>query len=106
MADWIIKYWLEALFGVVSLAFAASYRRLSKRLKKRQEAERSLKDGVLALLHDRLYQACSYYIAQGEIDTESLRNIEYIYNAYHELGGNGTGTTLYERVKALKINNN
>ncbi len=30
-------------------------------------------------------------------------NIEYLYRGYHALGGNGTGTELYERVKELKL---
>lgn len=29
--------------------------------------------------------------------------IEYLYRGYHALGGNGTGTELYERVKELKL---
>ena len=32
-----------------------------------------------------------------------MKNYEYLYNVYHELGGNGTGTEIYERVKKLKI---
>ena len=63
----------------------------------------AIKEGLLAILHDRLYQACTYYIALGHIDTAGLKNIEYIYKAYHTLGGNGTGTELYKRAKALPI---
>ena len=34
---------------------------------------------------------------------DELKEIEYIYNAYHSLGGNGTGTEIYNRVKKLEI---
>ena len=34
---------------------------------------------------------------------EALKNIEYLYNAYHALGGNGTGTELYQRVQKLPL---
>lgn len=34
-----------------------------------------------------------------------LTNIGYLYNSYHALGGNGTGTELYNRAKALPIKN-
>ena len=32
-------------------------------------------------------------------------NLEYLYRSYHALGGNGTGTELYNRAKALPIKN-
>ena len=51
----------------------------------------------------QLYQGCKHYIAQGHIDVDSLKNIEYLYRAYHALGGNGTGTELYTRVQKLPI---
>ena len=63
----------------------------------------AMKSANLALLHDRLYQECTAYILAGEIDVPALKNIEYLYNAYHSLGGNGTGTELYTRVKKLRI---
>ena len=31
-----------------------------------------------------------------------MKDYEYLYNAYHELGGNGTGTEIFNRVKNLK----
>lgn len=40
---------------------------------------------------------------QGGIDTAGLKNLEYLYKSYHALGGNGTGTELYNRAKALPI---
>ena len=68
------------------------------------EVERkAVKDGLLAMLHDRLYQACLHYISQGWIDDDGLKNLEYLYRSYHALGGNGTGTELYNRAKALPI---
>ena len=56
-----------------------------------------------ALLHDRLYQSCRYYIQQGYVDSEGLTNVGLVYEAYHELKGNGTGTNLYERMEALPL---
>lgn len=101
--EWIVKYWVEALFGAVVAGLTACYRSLAKRMKQKDEKEKALEDGVLALLHDRLYQACQYYIEKGFIDTAGLKNTEYLYRAYHALGGNGTGTELYNRAKALPI---
>ena len=110
MAEFIMKYWLEAGFGLLCAAVGAGFRLVAKKLQERQREEaadraeqEALKEGVLALLHDRLYQGCRYYIHNGRITDEEMRNMEYLYNGYHALGGNGTGTELYERVKRLPL---
>ena len=103
MPEWITKYWGEWLFGIVAAALAAGYKRLAKKVRAESAEREALKAGVLSLLHDRLYQACKYYLAQGWIDVEGLDNIRYLYTSYHALGGNGTGTELYNRAKALPI---
>lgn len=105
MLDWIIRYWVQWLFGLICAALLAGYRRLAKRVKEQEEERKAIKAGRLAILHDRLYAECSRYIAQGSIDTDGLRNLEYLYRSYHALGGNGTGTELYNRAKALQIKN-
>ena len=92
MWEFIIQYWAEWAFGLLGAAVitvAVKYK--------------ALLDGVLAILHDRIYQACQFYIAQGYVDMAGLKNVEYLYRSYHALGGNGTGTELYNRVKDLPI---
>lgn len=101
MPEWIVKYWVEWAFGIVAIGLTAAYRSLAKRMKKRVQDDAALRKGVIAMLHDRLYQSCRYYIKKGWVDTEGLENLEYLYKSYHDLGGNGTGTALYERVKDL-----
>lgn len=99
MADWTIKYWLGVLFGAM-----ITYTTTRWRQHKAQRAKIAmLQEGVLALLHDRLYQACQYYIHQGYIAVADLDNLEYMYDSYHALGGNGTGTELYNRCKNLPL---
>lgn len=68
--------------------------------------DKALQDGVLAILHDRIYQSCHHYLKLGYIDTSGLKNLEYLYKSYHALGGNGTGTELYNRAKTLPIKDN
>lgn len=62
-----------------------------------------LKVGVRALLHDRLYQGCRYFLKQGIINEAELSNMGRLYESYHQLGGNGTGTELYQRIKKLPL---
>lgn len=73
--DWIIKYWAEWLFGSIAAALAAAYRSLSRRVKTREAESVAVKEGVLAILHDRLYAECSRCLAQGSIDTDGLLSL-------------------------------
>ena len=101
--DFIIEYWVEFLFGglatVITAMLSAGYRKLARKVEEHEQ----VKDGILAILHDRLYQLCQYYLGQGAITPNALKNVEYLYRSYHSLGGNGTGTELYTRVTKLPL---
>lgn len=99
MMDFIINYWLEFVFSLIITCLSYSYHKL----KKSTHNQELTRDGVVALLHDKLYQAGADYIPKGEITLDELKNIEYLYEAYHNLGGNGTGTEIFNRIKSLKI---
>ena len=103
MGQFVLQHLGELLFTALSGFLAGAYRNLSKRIKEQEEERKAVKDGLLAMLHDRLYQACLHYLSQGWIDDDGLKNLEYLYRSYHKLGGNGTGTELYNRAKALPI---
>lgn len=79
----------------------------SKQNKKKEKIDpediRSMKEAMLAILHDRLYQACRYYLSKGQVDEDGYNNLETMYETYHRFGGNGTGTELYNRTRKLKI---
>lgn len=115
MKEFITQQWVQILMGLAWGIIALPYRHLYKKLKHEKEEEKRkrdeeaaeqalIKEGLLAMLHDRLYQSCRFYLRQGTIDVEGMKNIEYLYRSYHDLGGNGTGTELHTRVKALPIN--
>ena len=101
--EFIQKFWLEALCTLVLSVLVFSVKYLWKRVQKEHAEQIAIKNGVLALAHDRLFQACKHFIGKGTVGLDELRNIEYLYNAYHDLGGNGTGTELYTRVKNLPL---
>lgn len=75
MLDWIIRYWVQWLFGLICAALMAGYRRLAKRVKEQEEERKAIKAGLLAILHDRLYAECSRCLAQGSIDTDGLLSL-------------------------------
>ena len=114
MSDFIKQYWLQTLFTAIISGLTISVKHLYNKIKRdreerdlRFEAESKeqqlIKEGVLAILHDRLYQSCQYHIHRRSITIPDLDNLEYLYRSYHDLGGNGTGTELYSRCRSLSI---
>ena len=93
--SYISAHWTEWAIGLLGLGWGYLVKKVTE--------YKTIKDGLLAMMHDRLYQSCTFYIKQGSIDIGGLKNIEYLYKSYHALGGNGTGTDLYNRVKALPL---
>ena len=93
--SYISAHWAEWAIGLLGLGWGYLVKKVTE--------YKTIKDGLLAIMHDRLYQSCTFYIKQGSIDIGGLKNIEYLYKSYHALGGNGTGTDLYNRVKALPL---
>lgn len=93
--SYISAHWTEWAIWLLGLGWGYLVKKVTE--------YKTIKDGLLAIMHDRLYQSCTYYIKQGHIDMGGLKNLEYLYTSYHALGGNGTGTELYNRAKALPI---
>lgn len=93
--SYISAHWTEWAIGLLGLGWGYLVKKVTE--------YKTIKDGLLAIMHDRLYQSCTYYIKQGHIDLDGLKNIEYLYKSYHALGGNDTDTELYNRVKALPL---
>lgn len=93
--SYIFAHWMEGAIWLLGLGWGYLVKKVTE--------YKTIKDGLLAIMHDRLYQACIYYTQQGWIDASGLKNLEYLYQSYHALGGNGTGTELYNRAKALPI---
>lgn len=95
----------SVLLAVVSFLLG----RANKIADKRDEAEKkaiansvAIKDGVCALLRVQLIEYHDRYNAEGKIPHYVMDNYTSMYDAYHALGGNGTVTAMYERLKRLE----
>jgi hypothetical protein len=97
VGEFILKYWVQEIMIILTGAIGWLLKRVYG-WKKEQEL---VKQGMLALLHDRLYQACQYYLKQRYCSIDDRDNLEYMFRPYKKLGGNGTGEELYNRCMAL-----
>ena len=85
--------------GFAGWLIASLRARAESQHRKEQESDKQLKaleDGVRALLHDRLFSFYTQYESAESIPSKTWPEIEQMYHAYHALGGNGTGTRLFE----------
>lgn len=61
-----------------------------------------LREGIKALLHDRIIQKCEYHIRIGKVSAVDIQELEYMNEPYKALGGNGTVKTMLSEVHKLK----
>lgn len=77
---------------------------LTKIKKNRLESEKrfnNLEFAMISILHDKIYSRCTQALLDGWISVDDLENLDYLWRGYHNLGGNGTGETIYKKVKKL-----
>ena len=82
ITQYIAAHWVAWLFAAISGALLAAYHRLSKRLKTEVIKNQAINAAVLALLHDRLYQACTFYLKRKYCTVEDRDNLEYMFRPY------------------------
>ena len=74
-------------------------------LLKQQKAERDANSrGTMLLLRVQLIEYHDKYMAQGYIPSYAFQNFCEMYEAYHELGGNGMVTKMNEEIHELHLN--
>ncbi len=74
-------------------------------LLKQQKKERDANSrGTMLLLRVQLIEYHDKYMAQGYIPSYAFQNFCEMYEAYHELGGNGMVTKMNEEIHELHLN--
>lgn len=101
IGETILKYWIQWACGLMALSITALAAWVRREFKKRRQRDDALTEGVKAILHDRLWQAHKFYMAQGFCPLEDKKNIEYLFKPYAGLGGNGTGENAYNDMQEL-----
>lgn len=101
MSEWILKYWIEVLFGLITTCLFTGYKRLSNSISCKFKEQDAIKLGIQALLRDRIIQSYNHYQEKECCPIYALENVTALYTQYHNLGGNGTVTELMERLKDM-----
>ena len=112
MPDWIVKYWIEWIFGIVVAVLGGCYKHLSSKVKKdrqdRMEKARqnelemkALKEGMRALLKRQLIEDCEEAVRKGWCEPSIKESIQDMGSCYKALGGNGIIPPMIEQVTKL-----
>ena len=103
MLEWIAKYWLEVLFGLVTAGFGVVSRRLNKRLNEEKSRNEAIENGVRDMLRLTIldnYERCK---ETGVISVARKDAVDSAYKSYHALGGNGTVTQVHKEIMEMPI---
>ena len=101
MLDWIIKYWVQWLFGLLIAGLGLLYRHLAGQVKRERAEHEAIRDGMRSLLRRQITMDCENAFRDGWCSVNTRTSIEDMYNAYHALGGNGVVTGLRNQMLQL-----
>lgn len=110
--SWILKYWLEVLFGLITGGFTLLSKHLYNKVKAEKEAERqelkemvqtitAVNSGMVCILHNELRRANREYTTRGYCTYDEKEELTEMYETYAALGGNGTGAAAYKHCMEL-----
>jgi hypothetical protein len=101
MKEWVIKYWLEIGFGLLTACVAAGYKRIMQKVIRKINEQEAIKMGVQALLRDRIIQQYNHYFDKGYCPIYARENIDGLAKEYYNLGGNGVVHKLIDKLLEL-----
>lgn len=102
----IYHYLGESLYMLAGLIVGYLWKALRARQYEAREKDKTLdlvKDGMCALLRDKLLQKLEKCAVGGYCSVEARDDIDHMYVIYKTLGGNGTIQALRERVFTLPV---
>ena len=73
-------------------------------LKQQKKSRDANSRGTMLLLRSQLIDYHSKYMKRGSIPSYAYENFIEMYDAYHELGGNGMVTHMKEEIEELSFN--
>lgn len=94
--------WMSVILTAVASVLASTgfWTFLQTRLNKNSLTRKML----LGLAHDRIIELSLEYIERGSITHEELENLlDYLYDPYEKMGGNGSAKRLVDIVKNLPV---
>lgn len=90
MLDFIMKYWIELLFTILTSGVVYVFRQYL-----------GLKHGMQALLRSEIVRIYDIHMQLGYCPSYMKENIKDMYESYHLLRGNGLVTSMVNQIYDL-----
>ena len=97
----LVQVAVGVLIGILTAIILDFRNEWQKENKKKAIEDETIKTAMKEILGKFLDDMYSYYMEVGFIPLDKLHQCRRIYDCYHNLGGNGTGTTQINRLEQL-----
>lgn len=95
MWDFIVRYWLEFAFGLVTAILSAAYAHLAKRFKAEKKKNEAIENGLRGILRIQILDTYDKCVADGNRISVSRKDaVVSIYNSYIALGNGESDDTI------------
>lgn len=108
MWDFIVRYWVEFVFGIITAILSASYAHLAKKFKAERAKNQAIENGLRGILRIQILDTYDKCVAEGRTISLSRKDaIVSIYQSYVALGDNkhpdDTIKGLYDELTHMQI---
>jgi hypothetical protein len=95
MWDFIVRYWMEFAFGLVTAILSAAYAHLAKRFKAEKKKNEAIENGLRGILRIQILDTYDKCVADGNRISVSRKDaVVSIYNSYIALGNGESDDTI------------
>ena len=102
MEEFILKYWMEAIFTGAITFVGVTYKKIKKRFEEQDKKSKAMENGVQALLRNELIKNFREHKINGEITLLDKENMQHMFEEYFNLGGNGMMHDIYKEFQELE----
>ena len=101
MTQWLAKYWLETLFGLIVTGLGVAVKWLHKKSKTEAQRQGAIEKGLQALLRCQMINDYNHDKDKGFAPIYAKDNFENVWKQYHNLGVNGVMDSIHEEFMTL-----
>lgn len=96
-------YITQIISTIITIVVTAAVTAMVAALRNMTKRQTALDEGMQAVLRGEIIRSYYHYSGRGWITFHGLQAVELSYEAYHNLGGNGTVTKLVEDMRDLPV---
>lgn len=95
----------DIIIALVGAIFASTgfWTFVNQWIDRHHKTRTDLEEGMLCILHDRVYFLCKHHLKSESISSDDYDNLKKLFGSYTRLGGNGTAEKLMKEVEKKPI---